>query len=178
MEKSFALVVLNRRKNKNKSATVICFSNTSSSDVTWTFMSCYCFSPSFPVGFYISIWCLHELLVLFCSLRHQCTSHVLDSAELFLYQFLDMEYERREKENKQFQNWTNKITCPLLCPCEIQNSLPSCRADQKLSQDGTRRTEKCFGDIWLACCGKCNVYIRSLFLKLMESSMWAPCFAH
>lgn len=52
--------------------------------------------------------------------------------------------ERREKENKQFQNWTNKITCPLLCPCEIQNSLPSCRADQKLSQDGTRRTEKCF----------------------------------
>ena len=75
-----------------KSATVICFSNTSSSDVTWTFMSCYCFSPSFPVGFYISIWCLHELLVLFCSLRHQCTSHVLDSAELFLYQFLDMEY--------------------------------------------------------------------------------------
>ncbi len=47
---------------------------------------------SFPAGFYISIWCFHELVVLFCSLRHQCTSDVLNSAELFLYQFLDMEY--------------------------------------------------------------------------------------
>lgn len=38
------------------------------------------FFQSFPIRFYISIWCCHELLVLFCSLRLQCTTHVLDSA--------------------------------------------------------------------------------------------------
>ena len=121
----------------------------------------------FPIGFYISIWNFHEPVVLFCSFRHQCASHVLDFAELFSYELLDIRISvalhcplvERCKRNKQFRNWTNKIA--VLCPCE---GLSERRQDKMIhtSKTQNRKVSPVFCHIVVPC--TCDIYCMSLGL--------------